>query len=71
MAVLNAPPEVYMLIVEYMDGTVTLCHTKLGSTTIAHEGNQYLLEEIGERLMAENLIKGYQLAKTCGPVVRP
>ncbi len=55
----------YALIVEFEDGDVELVKGKRkGGPIVATESNQYLLREIGDRLLEKKLIIGYQLVKT-------
>jgi len=55
----------YMLLLEYADGDIQLAkREERKGPLIATEQNQYLLREIGDRLLRNKLIIGYQLAKT-------
>jgi len=60
----------YILLIEYHDGTVIIAKGSDGkSHIVAREGNQYLLREIGDRLLDDNLIASYQLAVMVGEPV--
>jgi len=55
----------YMLLIELTDGDVQLAKSENGKgPVVAVEGNQYLLREMGDRLLTKKLIIGYQLVKT-------
>ena len=55
----------YMMIVEHVDGDIELVRRENGKGPVcATETNQYLLREIGDRLLKKKLIIGYQLLKT-------
>ena len=55
----------YLLMVELEDGEVNLVKSaEKKGPVVAVESNQYLLREIGDRLLEKKLIIGYQLVKT-------
>lgn len=56
----------YTLLVEHMDGVVRLAADRDGKHLVASEKNQYLLREVGDSLLKDNLAKSYQLALLCG-----
>jgi hypothetical protein len=56
----------YTLLVEQTNGVVTLATTTDGKHLVAQEGNQYLLREVGDSLLKDNVISSYQLALLCG-----
>lgn len=61
----------YMLLMEYIDGDVEIVkRNELGSPVVAIEGNQYLLREIGDKLLEKGRIIGYQLVKTISAPTR-
>lgn len=62
--------KIYMLLLESADGSVSIAKGLDDKSIVAYEGNQYLLEEIGQRLLDKNLTIGYQLVTAAGPVVR-
>jgi hypothetical protein len=54
----------YMLLLEHVNGNVQLAKNKEGTKIVAEEGNQHFLRYIGDGLLEENLIIGYQLVVT-------
>ena len=62
--------KIYLLLLEMHDDTVEVARGKNGGPVVAVEGNQYLLSEIGNRLLEEGVIKGHQLLVSAGPPVR-
>jgi len=56
----------YTLLIERNSGEVVLATTTDGKHLIAQEGNQYLLREVGDSLLKDNIIVSYQLALLCG-----
>lgn len=66
--------HVYLLMIEYADGTVKLAATGRSNNgdklVVATEENKYLFHRLGAGLMSEGLIIGYQVVRTDGPPVR-
>ena len=62
--------KIYMLLLEFAGGNVQLAKGNDGKHVVAFEGNQYLLNEIGDRLLEHDLIVGYQLISTESAVIR-
>lgn len=56
----------YTLLIQLKTGVVVLATTPEGKHLIAQEGNQYLLREVGDSLLKDNIIVSYQLALLCG-----
>lgn len=56
----------YILLFQYPDGSVDLARGKDGKYIAAEEGNQYLLREIGDRILEDGLIEAYQIALLSG-----
>ncbi len=62
--------KVYLLLLEMHDDSVDVAKGSKGGPIVAVEGNQYLLEEIGARLLEEKVVKGYQLLVSAGLPIR-
>ena len=65
--------RVYVLMIEYVGGNLQLAKSgdqNSGKIVVAREGNQHLLREIGDKLMDDKLIVGYQVLVTFEPPVR-
>jgi hypothetical protein len=62
--------RVYMLLTETPGGDVRIADTGKGKPVTAREGNQHLLPVIGNELMKDRIIIGYQVIQTAGPIVR-
>lgn len=65
--------QLYVLMFEKPDGEIMLATTRSSSgkkLVISTEENKKLLVEIGDRLLKEDFIIGYQILKTDGPPVR-
>lgn len=56
----------YILLIEHADTSVSIAKDTDGRHLVANNGNQYLLREIGDEILEENLGVGYQLAMLCG-----
>lgn len=56
----------YTLLIEYRSGTVVLANGENGKYIVAREENKHLLNEIGNKLVKENIIVAYQLVKLIG-----
>ncbi len=61
---------VYLLLLELPDGRLRVSQGRDDAPIVAVEGNQYLLIEMGDRLIEEGCVVGYQLLKTAGEPVR-
>lgn len=62
----------YLLLIE-VAGESILATTKTDGKTkmvVSTEENKYLLYELGNRLIEDGTITGYQLLKTASPVIR-
>lgn len=65
--------SVYVMMYERLDGDLQIA--KNGSSrgnkiVIAIEGNQHCLNQIGDGLLADDLILGYQILKTVAAPIR-
>lgn len=61
----------YMLMIERNGGEITLATTEdRAKLVMATEENKHLLEAIGDRLLKQDLIIGYQVIMTVSPPVR-
>lgn len=61
-------PEAYMLLILYHDARCpVVCAGETGGTLIANEETKHLLVALGDRLLEENVIAGYQIVKADAP----
>ena len=60
----------YILLLERAGEQVQLATGSNNKYVVAREGNDYLLHEIGQSLMDDGIIVGYQLAQLVGAPVR-
>lgn len=61
--------KVYMLMMELPSGKKILATDGKDKLVVSSEENCYLLEQIGNGLLRDEIIKGYQLLVTAGPPV--
>ena len=59
-----------MLLVEFHNGDVEIVKVGGNKIVVATEENVYLLNELGDRLLDENIIAGYQIVAPIGDPVR-
>lgn len=60
--------EAYMLLILYHDARCpVVCAGRSGGTLVANEETKQLLNDIGERLLDENIIAGFQVVKSVSP----
>lgn len=60
--------EVYMLLILYHDARCpVVCAGESGGTLIANEETRRLLVDLGNRLLDENVIAGFQIVKADAP----
>ena len=60
--------EVYMLLILYHDSKCPIvCAGESGGTLIANEETRQLLVDLGNRLLDENVIAGFQIVKAASP----
>jgi hypothetical protein len=52
----------FVLMLQYADGSLVVAQGKNNNEIVALPGNEYLLQEMGERLLEKGLITAYQLA---------
>ena len=62
--------KIFMMHIEYHTGEVDIAKGADGKLVVSTEENVYLLNELGDRLLDENIIKGYQIVSPCGLPVR-
>lgn len=62
--------KVFMLHVEFHNGDVDIAKGADNKIVVSSEENLYLLNELGDRLLDENIIKGYQIVTPIGGPVR-
>lgn len=62
--------KIFMMHIEYHNGEVDIAKGADGKLVISTEENVYLLNELGDRLIDENIIKGYQIVSPIGMPVR-
>jgi hypothetical protein len=67
MAAGTAMTAMYILLLRQHDKSYIVAVGKDNQYIVAFEGNQHLLEEMGQRLLEEGLITAYQLATIAGP----
>ena len=61
---------IFMLLTEGIDGEIIIMNTGKGKPVTAREENKHLLITIGDTLLGDKLILGYQLIQIAGPAVR-
>lgn len=62
--------KIFMMHIEYHNGEVDIAKGADGKLVVSTEENVYLLNELGDRLLDENIIKGYQIVSPIGMPVR-
>ena len=62
--------KIFMMHIEYHNGEVDIAKGADGKLVVSTEENVYLLNELGDRLIDENIIKGYQIVSPIGMPVR-
>lgn len=62
--------KIFMMHIEYHNGEVDIAKGADGKLVVSTEENVYLLNELGDRLIDENIIKGYQIVSPIGTPVR-
>lgn len=62
--------KIFMMHIEYNNGEVDIAKGADGKLVVSTEENVYLLNELGDRLLDENIIKGYQIVSPIGMPVR-
>lgn len=62
--------KIFMLHIEYHNGKVDIARCADDKLVVSTEENVYLLNELGDRLLDENIITGYQIVSPIGMPVR-
>jgi hypothetical protein len=62
--------KIFMLLIEHLDGDVAIAKGADNKIVISTEENVYLLNELGDRLLDDDIIKGYQIVTSIGSPVR-
>jgi hypothetical protein len=62
--------KIFMMHIEYNNGEVDIAKGADGKLVVSTEENVYLLNELGDRLLDENNIRGYQIVSPIGMPVR-